>query len=184
MKTEHQFAQTLKKMMESMPLDEISVTTLSKKCGVSRKTFYYHFRDVYDLLTLVFLDEKIIENTNSIKTNEDLIETIYKYYEKNARFIDATLESAGKDLFNEFIFNFCYQIMMTNFLFDLNTQKKLTINQRKNIARFYSFAYSNTISYYLTTHKVKTLNSLILCFNFLDDDVFLKAANNATKREG
>ena len=62
MKTEHQFAEVLKKMMESMPLDEISVTTLSKRCGVSRKTFYYHFRDVYDLLTLVFLDEKITAN--------------------------------------------------------------------------------------------------------------------------
>lgn len=184
MKTEHQFAQVLKKMMESMPLDEISVTTLSKKCGVSRKTFYYHFRDVYDLLTLVFLDEKITTNIENIKTNKDLLEVIYNYYSKNSKFIDATLDSAGKDLFNEFVFNFCYQVIMTNFLFDLKTTKKLTINQRKNIARFYSFAYSNTISYYLTTHKFKTFENLLSCFVFLDDDLFFKAAQNIANKEG
>ena len=38
MKTEHQFAEALKKMMATTPLDEISVTSLSKRLGVSRKT--------------------------------------------------------------------------------------------------------------------------------------------------
>ena len=116
MKTEHQFAEVLKKMMETMPLEEISVTALSKKCNVSRKTFYYHFRDVYDLLTLVFLDEKITTDNSFIKSNKDLIETIFAYYSKNEKFIDATLDSAGKDLFNEFVFNFCYQTILMNFL--------------------------------------------------------------------
>ena len=66
MKTEHQFAEALKKMMANTPLDEISVTSLSKRIGVSRKTFYYHFHDVYDLLTLVFLDDKVTDNSSWI----------------------------------------------------------------------------------------------------------------------
>ena len=56
MKTEHALARTLKEMMSSQPLDDISVLEISKKCGVSRKTFYYHYHDIYDLLTQVFLD--------------------------------------------------------------------------------------------------------------------------------
>lgn len=183
MKTEHQFAAVLKKMMESMPLDEISVTTLSKKCEVSRKTFYYHFRDVYDLLTLVYLDEKITANLDSIRSNKGLLEVIFKYYSKNSKFIDATLESAGKDLFNEFIFNFCYQVIMTNFLSDDETIRLLNTNQRKNIARFYSFAYSNTISYYLSTHKTKSYEEMASCFSFLGDDAFQKAVKNYSGME-
>lgn len=178
MKTEHQFAEVLKKMMESMPLDEISVTALSKRCGVSRKTFYYHFRDVYDLLTLVYLDEKITSNPQFISSNKEMFEAIYRYYEKNSKFIDATLESAGKDLFNEFIFNFCYQVILFNFLTKPGIIKKLTITQRKNIARFYSYAFSNTISYYLTTHKVKSLDSMMGCYFFLDDDIYTKTINS------
>ena len=59
MKTEHALALGLKKMMSHQPIDSISVLELSNKCGVSRKTFYYHYHDIYDLLTQIFLEEKI-----------------------------------------------------------------------------------------------------------------------------
>ena len=45
--------------MSELPLEEISVAALARRCKVNRQTFYYHFHDIYDLLTLVFLDEKI-----------------------------------------------------------------------------------------------------------------------------
>ena len=69
MKTEHRLAETLKEMMSEMSLDDISVTLLVKKCRVNRQTFYYHFHDIYDLLTLVFLDEKIdgVDDVSNIK---------------------------------------------------------------------------------------------------------------------
>lgn len=177
MKTEHQFADILKKMMETVPLDEISVVSLSKKCGVSRKTFYYHFRDVYDLLTLVFLDEKSSLKPDEILTNDDLLTSIFNYYSKNAKFVDAALNSAGKDLFQEFIFNYCYSVILNNFINKNLESKKLTANEKKDIARFYSFAYSNTITYYLSVHKNKTLNGLKSCFTFLSDETFIEAIN-------
>ena len=55
MKTEHELAKVLKEMMASRSLDDISVMEISRRCGVSRKTFYYHYHDIYDLLTLIFL---------------------------------------------------------------------------------------------------------------------------------
>lgn len=177
MKTDHQFAEELKKMMQTTPLDEISVVALSNKCGVSRKTFYYHFRDVYDLLTLVFLDEKNALLTNNVSTNKDLITSIFNYYLRNSKFVDATLNSAGKDLFQEFIFNYCYQVILNNFLNNIQDSKLITSNEKKDIARFYSFAYSNTITYYLLTHKIKTLNGLMNSLSFVDDNTFKEAIN-------
>ena len=52
-KTEKRMCNALKAMMEEKPLEEISVTSLSKKCHVNRQTFYYHFHDIYDLLSVV-----------------------------------------------------------------------------------------------------------------------------------
>ena len=59
MKTEHRLAEALKNMMSELPLEEISVAALTRRCKVNRQTFYYHFNDIYDLLALVFLNEKI-----------------------------------------------------------------------------------------------------------------------------
>ena len=177
MKTEHQFAETLKKMMANTPLDEISVTSLSKKIGVSRKTFYYHFHDVYDLLTLVFLDEKVTDNSSWISSSKDLIFVIYNYYVKNALFIDAAINSAGKDLFEEFIFNFCYQVILNNFLSLIPETKNISLNDKKNIARYYSFGYSNSLVYYLSTHKTKSLEGMKSCFAFITDQSFKDSVN-------
>lgn len=55
--TEMAIMGTFEKMLTDMPFDKITVTALSKRCGISPNTFYYHFEDIYDLL-LRWLHEK------------------------------------------------------------------------------------------------------------------------------
>ena len=179
MKTEHELALALKTMMSEVPLDDISVISLTKKCHINRKTFYYHFHDIFDLLTQVFLDEKI-EGTENTKDINQLMKVIFTYYNKNAKFIDATLDSAGKELVQEFFYNICY----TNFLryiAAIPDGKKVHINDRKYIARFYAFGYSNSIIYYLSTYKNKTLTGLMNCFSFQSKNILDDAVENLLK---
>ena len=170
MKTEYRLAEALKNMMAEVPLDSISVTTLAKKCKVNRQTFYYHFHDIYDLLTLVFLNEEVpgLEEVNNTK---NLLSVVFKYYLQNKGFIDATINSAGKDLFEEFVHNVCYKTFL-RFVNSIQDSKKLHINDRKAVARFYALAYSHSIVYYLSTYKNKTLVGLYNCFVFEPNTVF------------
>ena len=173
MKTEYRLAEALKGMMAESPLDEISVIALTKKCKVNRQTFYYHFHDIYDLLTLVFLNETIpnIDNCMSLK---EMVSCIYKYYVKNIGFIDATLSSAGKDLFQEFMYNNCYHTIQ-RYVDNVPESKKLKVNDLKSIARFYALAYSNSIVYYLSTYKQKSLDGLLKCFCFVKENAIEEA---------
>ena len=86
MKTQRRLAEILKATMAETPLDEISVSSLATKAGINRKTFYYHFHDVYDLLTLVFLSEKVEKITKTTNPHE-VFEAIYTYYTKNEKFV-------------------------------------------------------------------------------------------------
>lgn len=167
MKTEHKLAEILKTTMSEMPLDEISVTTLTNKCRINRKTFYYHFHDIYDLLTLVFLDEKI-DGISEVKNIKDMVKCISRYCLKNANFVDATVSSAGKDLFQEFIYNSCYQSLL-RFVNDIPESKNITLGEKKSIARFYSLGISYSIVYYIATHKTKTSEGMLNSFAFISD---------------
>ena len=182
MKTEHELAYALKVMMSEMPLDDISVTLLAKRCHVNRKTFYYHFHDIYDLLTQVFLDESI-EGIESVKDLNQLLKVIFAYYTKNQKFIDATLDSAGKELVQEFFYNACYTSIL-RIIASLPDGKKAHINDRKSISRYYAFAYSNSIIYYISTYKVKTLPGLMNCFNFQGKNVLENALENILNSKG
>ena len=36
-------------LLAEKPIDKVTVTDITLRCGVNRNTFYYHYRDVYDL---------------------------------------------------------------------------------------------------------------------------------------
>ena len=57
-------AQSLKKLLSVRKLDKITVKDIVEDCGVNRQTFYYYFRDIYDLLEWNFQDaaEKLIRS--------------------------------------------------------------------------------------------------------------------------
>lgn len=179
MKTEHELARALKEMMSTRSLDDISVSELSKKCNISRKTFYYHYHDIYDLLTQVFLDEKIA-NLNSANNINDLIDIIWDYYQKNSSFVDATLDSAGKDLFSEFLYNAIYTTIL-KFINRIDSDKVLSLSIKRSITRFYAFGYSNSIVYYIENYKNKSLVGLKDNFMFLSDTNLKNSVQKAIK---
>lgn len=47
-------AETLKELVKSKELSEIRVTEICERCNVERHTFYYHFKDKYDLAAWIY----------------------------------------------------------------------------------------------------------------------------------
>ncbi len=41
---------SLKKLLRQKPFDKITIADLTEDCGISRMAFYYHFKDIYDLV--------------------------------------------------------------------------------------------------------------------------------------
>ena len=48
--TQKAILQTFQQMLEEMPFDKITVSAIVSRCEISSNTFYYHYRDIYDLL--------------------------------------------------------------------------------------------------------------------------------------
>lgn len=55
--TKRMYATVLEEMLERSPLDDISVTELCERSGTPRQTFYYHFRDKYDLVAWIYMED-------------------------------------------------------------------------------------------------------------------------------
>ena len=56
--TKRAMAQSLKKILVVKELDKITITDITNDCGINRQTFYYHFKDIYDLLEWIFANEE------------------------------------------------------------------------------------------------------------------------------
>ena len=40
----------MKELLKKKPFDKITIADLTEDCGISRMAFYYHFKDIYDLV--------------------------------------------------------------------------------------------------------------------------------------
>ena len=49
--TEKLILHTFGQMLDEMPFDKITVSALTRRSDVSHNTFYYHYHDIYDLLS-------------------------------------------------------------------------------------------------------------------------------------
>ncbi len=181
MKTEKKFVDTLKLLMETEPLEEITVSSLSKKCKVKRQTFYYHFHDIYDLLMVTYLYEEI-PGIDDVKSFEGLIEAIYKYYDLNRHFVDGTIDSACKDHFVEFIQNNSYQVIL-RIIDNAPESKGLTTHEKRAIARYHAFGVSNVVTTYINDHKNITLIDLKKQFVFLEDGFIENSINQVLSKK-
>ena len=52
-------------MLIEMPFDQIKVSTLTRRCEISPNTFYYHYRDIHDLLD-AWLRERVDQELDAI----------------------------------------------------------------------------------------------------------------------
>ena len=98
--TEKMFADTLKSLMEQMPLEKISIQRLADECGVNRKTFYYHFESIDDLLRWM-MTRKATDAFRDVKSSsdpEELLRFIIEYSDKNRRMLHKVFRDSDIDL--------------------------------------------------------------------------------------
>ena len=68
--TKRALAKALKELMAEKPFSRISVSEIAEKCSINRKSFYYHFKDKYDLIDWIFESEfieKVRKNGNYLR---------------------------------------------------------------------------------------------------------------------
>ena len=102
--TKRALATSLKELMMEQPFEKINVAQICERCNMNRKSFYYHFKDKYDLVNWIFDTEFIAllkdENLSS-NYNEHwaFIEKTCRYFYQNHGFYRKALQIKGQNSF-------------------------------------------------------------------------------------
>lgn len=80
---------SLKNLLLQKPLDKITINDITADCGINRMTFYYHFKDIYDLVEWSCLEdaEKALNNKKTYDTWEQGLLQIFYAVQENKPFI-------------------------------------------------------------------------------------------------
>ncbi len=73
--TKQLLADALITLSNQKPFSKITVSEIVNLCNINRKTFYYHFADIYDLLEL-HLNNEVSRAVSKFDSNKDINDTI------------------------------------------------------------------------------------------------------------
>lgn len=105
--TKRMFADALKSTLKKKNLSQITVKELVAGCGVNHKTFYYHFRDIYDLVHWMLgrETEEILRGANAEGSYEDAVRYLLGYIRENGYMLNCLYNAIGKQQFHAFIYD-------------------------------------------------------------------------------
>ena len=80
---------SLKKLLLQKPLDKITIQDLTTDCGISRMAFYYHFKDIYDLVEWACVEDgkRALQGKRTYNSWQEGLEQIFKAVLENKPFI-------------------------------------------------------------------------------------------------
>lgn len=104
--TQKAIIHTFQDMLEETSFDKITVSAIVKKCEISPNTFYYHYRDIYDLLEkwLKLTEEKYLAHMDNNLSWEDTIKVLLRDIKGNSRMVYHLFNSLSRERLERFVF--------------------------------------------------------------------------------
>ena len=93
-------ADELKLLTQTTPFSRIRVSELCRRCEVDRRTFYYHFRDVYDLAAWIFNEavDRCLTERNGRYEQKELVRLMASFSDDPAFYRRALEEDTQNSL--------------------------------------------------------------------------------------
>lgn len=87
--TKRALEQSLKNLLLKKPLTKITINDIADDCGISRMTFYYHFRDIYDLVEWSCMEDakNALNENKTYETWQQGLLQIFEAVKQNKPFI-------------------------------------------------------------------------------------------------
>ena len=181
LQTKKMLSAQLKSKMEKKPFSKITVSEIATDCGVNRKTFYYHFEDIQELLKWTLEQEaiEIVKKFDLVLDSEEATEFVLNYVEENKHILNCAYDSIGRDELKRFFHNDFIDITM-NLIESIEKTENVKADEeyKQFLCNFYTEAISGMLVEILRTRKPFDKKKVIRYVTMT-----LKSALTATLRE-
>ena len=140
--TKRALAESLKKLLLKKPLTKITINDLTADCGISRMAFYYHFKDIYDLVEWTCLEEstRALQGKKTYATWQEGLLQIFEAVYENKPFIINAYNAVSREQIENFLFQLTHDLIM-GVVEEQSKETILTKEQKNFIADFYKYSF-------------------------------------------
>ncbi|MGL5414517.1 MAG: TetR/AcrR family transcriptional regulator C-terminal domain-containing protein [Clostridium sp.] len=144
--TKELFSNALKLHMKTKPINKITIGELSEECGLNRRTFYRHFKDIYDLLEWSYQTEiknKIEAYMDFEHWQKGLLD-LFDYFYSNKETSISIIKYSRREYLEKFL-----NALLLESIEPVMKQEphylKLSANKQNFLIKFYSLSFTTLL---------------------------------------
>lgn len=137
--TKYALENSLKNLLLQKPLDKITISDITDDCGISRMTFYYHFKDIYDLVEWSCFEDarKALQENKTYETWQQGYLQIFEEVKKNKPFIMNVYKCVHREQVEKYL-----QPLVNNLVLNVINEEAQNTNVTEDDKLFISQIYS------------------------------------------
>lgn len=144
--TKKALASSLKKLMKEKPLSKITVKDIVSDCGVNRRTLYYYFHDIYELLEWSFKSEvkEILGENRTYETwQKGFLDLLY-YLKDNKKIVLNAFNSIDRNRLEDHLYDYVYKLIL-DVVNELSENIDISLEDKNYVIKFYEIALTGMI---------------------------------------
>ena len=140
--TKRALEQSLKNLLLKKPLTKITINDIAEDCGISRMTFYYHFKDIYDLVEWVCLEDakRALDNKKTHDTWQQGLLQIFYAVRENKPFVMNVYHCVDKAQVEKYLRPLTDDLLM-GVIEEESQGKTIRQEDKQFVAQVYSYVF-------------------------------------------
>ena len=104
---------SLKNLLLQKPLSKITISDITEDCGINRMTFYYHFKDIYDLVEWSCQEDagRALAGNKTYETWQQGFLQLFKAVQDNKPFIMNVYHSVSREQVENYLYRVTYDLL-------------------------------------------------------------------------
>lgn len=133
---------SLMKLMTQKKLDKITIQDLTAECGISRMSFYYHFKDIYELVEWICVEDgkRALQGNKTYDTWQEGIDHVFAAVLENKAFILNVYGTVGREKIENYLYQLTYELIAA-VVEEKSAGMGLKEEDKKFIADFYKYGF-------------------------------------------
>ena len=174
--------ESLKRLLLKKPLDKITITDITTDCGISRMAFYYHFKDIYDLVEWSCVEDgtKALQGK---KTSESWTEGLTQIFEavlENKPFIMNVYRNVDRERIENYLFKLTYDLIV-GVVEEKSKGLNITEEYKKFIADFYKYGFVGIMLAWIREGMKENIEDLVRMMDLTLHDTVTTSIHNFQK---
>lgn len=161
-KTDQAIAEALKTLLAKKPLNKITISDIANECGVNRMTFYYHYRDVYDLIETI-CDEcvaRAMEGKKNVTDWQDGIRILMDSMREDKDFFIGVFHSVENEKITDYIYNAIAGVLREG-LKSLTIPDGVSEDEIQMAVDFYAYAFTGLLMRWVRNGMTEDVDTLV-----------------------